>query len=90
MIWTHEARKNNIPLNHEIFKVKSNKFAEELGYKDFNGSDGFVAKFIKNGLKFGLMVGETRKIDKLICEDGKNKLNKLTSRYNAEDTTEMS
>ena len=86
MIWTHEARKNNIPLNHEIFKVKSSKFTEELGYKDFQESDGFVSKFIqRNGLKFEVMVGEASEVDKLICKDWKNKLNELSSGYNAED-----
>ena len=85
IIWTHEARKNSIPLNHEIFKVKSSKFAEELGYKDFKGSDGFVSKFIKrNELKFGVMLGEASKVDKLICVNWKNKLNELKSKYNAE------
>ena len=35
--------------------LKSSQFAEELGYKDFKGSGGFVSKFIKrNGLKFGV------------------------------------
>ena len=34
VIWTHEARKNNITFNHEIFKIKSSKCDKKLGYKD--------------------------------------------------------
>ena len=46
-------------------KVKSSKFAEELGCKDFKGSGGFVSKFIKKtGWKFGVTVGEASKVDK--------------------------
>ena len=31
------------------------------------------------------MVGEASKVDKLICDEWKNKVNELTSWYNAED-----
>ena len=40
---------------------------------------------LRNGLKFGVMVGEASKVDKLIWEDWKNKLNELTSGYKVKD-----
>jgi len=86
IIWIKEARKNNITINQEILKVKSIKFANDLGYIDFKGSDGFITKFVKrNGLTFGALSGEANKVDKVMCEDWKNKLQELTFGYSAED-----
>lgn len=76
-----------VPINGPILKVQAEKFAEQLGYKDFVCSDGWLNRFkTRHQIVFGKISGEEGSVDNSGASDWlKNKWSLIKSGYERED-----
>lgn len=63
--WFKVKRSENIPINGPILKIQADKLADQLGYKGFICSDGWLNRFKnRHQIVFGKIVGEEGSVNK--------------------------
>ena len=84
--WFSQCRQNNINISGTILREKAEKFAKELGHQTFKASSGWLEKFKKrHGIMFRTICGESATVNDQVCNDWKEKLDKLTEGYSCDD-----
>lgn len=88
LIWPHDARSRDIPVNGLLLRKRAEPLAAILGHDDFLCSDGWLSRFkARHGVTFKCISGESDGVDDGVVANWKNQslpglfagLNRVTS-----------
>lgn len=68
--WFKVQRSAGLPINGPILKIQAEKFATQLGYKDFSCNNGWIDRFKnRNNIVYAKVSGEALSVDKTVVSD---------------------
>lgn len=77
-----ECRAQNIPVGGSMLKEKAISFAEKLGIKSFNASEGWLTNFKRRqNIVFKKICGESASVDPNVCSAWKDELAAILADY---------
>lgn len=70
IVWFKNQRSAGLPINGPILKAQAEKFAKQLGYKDFTCNNGWIDRFKnRNNIIYGKINGEAKSVDIKITDE---------------------
>lgn len=73
LIWPHDARSRDIPVNGLLLRKRAEPLAAILGHDDFLCSDGWLSRFkARHGVTFKCISGESDGVDDGVVANWKN------------------
>lgn len=70
IVWFKNHRSAGLPINGPILKAQAEKFAEQLGYKNFKCNNGWIDRFKnRNNIVYGKINGEAKSVDTKVTDE---------------------
>ena len=84
--WFLDARAKNLPVSGRMLQDQASNLAQEMGYKDFSASNGWLRSFRqRHGILHAVLSGESSDVNPVVVSDWSQRLGDICKGYAPED-----